>query len=96
MSDTTHKSGNIGAGDDEYTPTGTDPSSQKDGGVADAWDRYIAPAGWLDVFREAAAIAFCQLWDEFQTWPARFPASKHAQMRAYMGDLALLGPGRTP
>ncbi|BAS12936.1 GTPase Der [Arthrobacter sp. Hiyo8] len=24
MSDTTHKSGNIGAGDDEYTPTGTD------------------------------------------------------------------------
>ncbi|BCH10458.1 hypothetical protein MesoLj131c_47160 [Mesorhizobium sp. 131-3-5] len=61
------------------------------GGVADAWDRYIAPAGWLDVFREPSAIAFCELWQEFQSWPARFPASKHAQMRAYMGELALLG-----
>lgn len=63
------------------------------GGISDAWDRFIAPAAWLDVFREPAALAFCELWQEFQTWPARFPAAKHAQMRAYMGDLALLGRG---
>ncbi|RUT96421.1 hypothetical protein EOD10_40145 [Mesorhizobium sp. M7A.T.Ca.TU.009.01.3.2] len=64
------------------------------GSESEAWDRYIEPCGWLDQFREPAAIAFCQLWVEFKTWPARFPASKHAQLRAYMSDLALLGRGR--
>ncbi len=54
-----------------------------------AWDRYIAPAGWLDVAREAAAIAFCELWHEFRFNSARFPAAKHGQMRAYMGELGL-------
>ncbi|MBZ9909006.1 hypothetical protein LB557_23640, partial [Mesorhizobium sp. BR115XR7A] len=61
------------------------------GGVGAAWDRFIAPAGWLDVFREPSAIAFCELWEEFQAWPVRFPASKHGQMRGYMNDLALSG-----
>lgn len=54
-----------------------------------AWDRYIAPAGWLDVSREAAAIAFCELWREFRFNPTGFPASKHGQMRAYMSELGL-------
>ena len=54
-----------------------------------AWDRDIAPAGWLDASREAAAIAFCELWDEFRTLKTLFTASKHAQMRAYMAELGL-------
>lgn len=62
------------------------------GGVSDAWDRFITPAGgFLDVYREPAAVAFCELWHEFQAWPARFPASKHALLRAYMADLGLSG-----
>jgi len=54
-----------------------------------AWDRYIAPAGWLDGSREPAAIAFCELWAEFRFNPTGFPASKHGQMRAYMSELGL-------
>lgn len=54
-----------------------------------AWKRYIEPAGWLDASREAAAIAFCELWSEFRFAPTSFPASKHGQMRAYMSELGL-------
>ncbi|MFN6950967.1 MAG: hypothetical protein ACK4NE_00025 [Albidovulum sp.] len=54
-----------------------------------AWKRYIEPAGWLDASREAAAIAFCELWAEFRFAPTSFPASKHGQMRAYMSELGL-------
>lgn len=54
-----------------------------------AWKRYIAPASWLDGSREAAAVAFCELWAEFRRMPAMFPASKHGQMRAYMSELGL-------
>jgi len=54
-----------------------------------AWKRYIEPAAWLDVSREAAAIAFCLLWQEFRFAPTSFPASKHGQMRAYMSELGL-------
>jgi hypothetical protein len=54
-----------------------------------AWKNYIAPASWLDGSREAAAIAFCELWAEFRRMPAMFPASKHGQMRAYMSELGL-------
>ncbi|WP_347271833.1 hypothetical protein [Rhizorhabdus histidinilytica] len=54
-----------------------------------AWDRYITPAGWLDASREAAAIAFCELWDEYRSMPRMFTASKHQQMRAYMAELGL-------
>jgi hypothetical protein len=54
-----------------------------------AWDRYIAPAGWLDASREPAAIALCELWAEFIELPSRFPASKHGQLRAYMSELGL-------
>ncbi|WP_027167304.1 hypothetical protein [Mesorhizobium sp. WSM3224] len=61
------------------------------GGASTAWDRFIAPAPWIDIFREPCAVAFCSLWEEFEAWPARFPASKHGQMRAYMNELALLG-----
>ncbi len=55
----------------------------------DAWKRYIEPASWLDGSREAAAIAFCELWQEFRFAPVSFPASKHGQMRAYMSELGL-------
>ena len=66
----------------------TKPASLK-GTAATAWKKYIEPAGWLDGSREAAAIAFCELWKEFQFNPAGFPASKHGQMRAYMAELGL-------
>jgi hypothetical protein len=54
-----------------------------------AWKRYIEPASWLDGSKEAAAIAFCELWQEFRFAPTSFPASKHGQMRAYMSELGL-------
>lgn len=59
------------------------------GEAAKAWKRYIIPAFWLDAGREAAAIAFCELWQEFRFCPTGFPASKHGQMRAYMSELGL-------
>lgn len=59
------------------------------GEAAAAWKRYIEPAAWLDGSREAAAIAFCELWQEFRFAPTSFPASKHGQMRAYMSELGL-------
>lgn len=55
----------------------------------DAWKRYIEPAAWLDASREPAAIAFCELWQEFRFAPVSFPASKHGQLRAYMSELGL-------
>lgn len=54
-----------------------------------AWKRYIDPATWLDASREAAAIAFCELWQEFRFAPKSFPAAKHGQLRAYMSELGL-------
>lgn len=54
-----------------------------------AWKRYIEPAGWLDGSKEPAAIAFCELWQEFRFAPTSFPASKHGQLRAYMSELGL-------
>lgn len=54
-----------------------------------AWRRFIEPAGWLDASREAAAIAFCDLWQEFRDAPRMFPAAKHGQLRAYMSELGL-------
>lgn len=57
--------------------------------AAAAWRQYIEPAGWLDASREPAAIAFCELWQEFRNAPISFPAAKHGQMRAYMAELGL-------
>lgn len=54
-----------------------------------AWKKYIAPAAWLDASREPAAIAFCELWQEFRFAPVSFPAAKHGQLRAYMSELGL-------
>lgn len=54
-----------------------------------AWKKWITPAFWLDGSKEAAAIAFCELWAEFRFGPTSFPASKHGQMRAYMSELGL-------
>lgn len=54
-----------------------------------AWKQWIEPAGWLDDSRCPAAIAFCELWQEFRLAPTKFPASKHGQMRAYMSELGL-------
>lgn len=59
------------------------------GEAASAWKRYIEPAAWLDGSKEPAAIAFCELWQEFRFAPTSFPASKHGQMRAYMSELGL-------
>lgn len=59
------------------------------GQAAWAWKRFIEPAAWLDASREAAAIAFCELWQEFRDGPKMFPASKHGQLRAYMAELGL-------
>jgi hypothetical protein len=64
------------------------PSHLKGAGLA-AWKRYIEPASWLDGSKEPAAIAFCELWQEFRFAPTSFPASKHGQMRAYMSELGL-------
>jgi len=66
----------------------TRPKHLKGDGLA-AWKRYIEPASWLDASREPAAIAFCELWQEFRFAPTSFPASKHGQMRAYMSELGL-------
>jgi phage terminase small subunit len=66
----------------------TKPSYLK-GEAAWAWKRFIEPAAWLDASREAAAIAFCELWQEFRDGPRMFPASKHGQLRAYMAELGL-------
>jgi hypothetical protein len=64
------------------------PTSLKAEGIK-AWKRYIEPASWLDGSKEAAAIAFCELWQEFRFAPKSFVASKHGQMRAYMSELGL-------
>lgn len=64
------------------------PSHLKGAGAI-AWKRYIEPAGWLDASREPAAIAFCELWQEFRNSPTNFPAAKHGQLRAYMSELGL-------
>ena len=64
------------------------PTGMK-GEAAKAWKRYIVPAAWIDATREAAAIAFCELWSEFRFNPTGFPASKHGQLRAYMSELGL-------
>ena len=55
----------------------------------EAWKKYIEPAAWLDASREPAAIAFCELWQEFRFAPVSFPAAKHGQLRAYMSELGL-------
>jgi len=64
------------------------PSHLKGEGLK-AWKRYIEPAWWLDAAKEPAAIAFCELWQEFRFAPTSFLASKHGQMRAYMSELGL-------
>ena len=54
-----------------------------------AWDMMIVPAAWLDGSRLVAAVAFCELYAEWRESAKMFPASKHGQMRAYMGELGL-------
>jgi hypothetical protein len=67
------------------------------GHALSAWKKYIDPADWLDGSKEPAAIAFCELWQEFRFSPTSFPASKHGQMRAYMSELGLTDErNRTP
>jgi hypothetical protein len=61
-----------------------------------AWDRYIAPAWWLDASREPAAIAYCKLWQEFMKRGSKFPSSKHGQLRAYAAELGLTDERRRP
>lgn len=66
----------------------TMPSYLK-GEAAKAWRQWIAPAAWLDIYRMAAAVAFCELWAEFRREPRSFVAAKHSQMRGYRSDLGL-------
>lgn len=61
-----------------------------------AWDRWIAPAAWLDASREPAAVIFCELWAEFRTAPEQFPAARHTQLRGVMADLGLSDERRRP
>jgi hypothetical protein len=67
----------------------TKPPSWLKGKALGAWKKWIAPAHWLDGSREPAAIAFCELWGEFESGPKFFPAAKHGQLRAYMSELGL-------
>ncbi|MGY4499162.1 phage terminase small subunit [Bradyrhizobium sp. GM24.11] len=66
------------------------------GFAREAWARFITPATWLDGSRSAAAVAFCELWSEFRSSPAQFPAAKHTQLRGYMADLGLTDQRRRP
>ena len=66
----------------------TRPASLK-GDVRKAWDKYIAPAAWIDAPREPSAIAFCYLWAEFTRAPDMFQSARHTQMRGYMSELGL-------
>lgn len=66
------------------------------GFAKEAWERYVAPASWLDASREPAAIAFCELWSELRKAPAQFPAAKHTQLRGFMSDLGLTDERRRP
>lgn len=59
------------------------------GEALSAWRKYIEPAGWLDGSKEPAAIAFCELWQEFRMAPNLFTAARHGQLRAYMSELGL-------
>lgn len=60
-----------------------------EGDARAAWERYIAPAWWLDASREPAAIIACELWQELRADPSGFPAAKHSQLRAYLAELGL-------
>ena len=60
-----------------------------EGHAREAWERYIAPAWWLDRSREPAAIILCELWAELRSNPGGFPAAKHSQLRAYLAELGL-------
>ena len=71
------------------------PSCLK-GEARKAWDRFMAPCWWIDIFREPAAIAFCELWAERSRAPDQFTAARHAQLRAYMQDLGLTDDRRRP
>lgn len=66
------------------------------GFAKEAWERYVAPASWLDASREPAAIAFCELWSELRKAPAQFTAAKHTQLRGFMSDLGLTDERRRP
>lgn len=59
------------------------------GQAAWAWKRYIEPMWWITRPLEAAAIQFCELWQEFRADPKAFAAGRHAQMRALQAELGL-------
>jgi hypothetical protein len=57
------------------------------GEAARTWKRYVVPAPWLTKAREPAAIAFCELWEEYREDPRSFSAARHNVMRRYMNEL---------
>jgi hypothetical protein len=60
-----------------------------EGAGLEAWERYIEPMPWIDITREAAATAFCDLWHIFRQDPNNFTAAQHCQLRGYMAELGL-------
>ena len=62
----------------------------------EAWEKYVAPATWLDASREPAAIMLCELWQEFRSAPTRFPAARHTQLRGLMSDLGMTDQRKRP
>ncbi len=61
-----------------------------------AWDRYIAPAWWLDASKESLAIAYCVLWADFLKTGTMFPSTKHGQLRSYAAELGLTDERKRP
>ncbi len=59
------------------------------GPALEIWKQLIEPAAWLDRTRYAAAVQFCELWQEFRFSPTAFPAAKHTQMRVLQAELGL-------
>lgn len=88
----THRKDRHGKEPEVAVSTESSPLPKPDfltGNASAAWDRWIAPAFWLEWTRESAAIAFCFLWSEFRDSPDKFQSARHAQMRAYMSELGL-------
>lgn len=53
------------------------------------WDRYIKPCPWLTHLDETTALAWVELYYEFERKPGAMVASRIAQMRALASELGL-------
>jgi hypothetical protein len=79
------------------TPVKPEIFTQKKYDIASqTWDRYIAPAWWLDASREMLAIGYCMLFQEMIKRGASFPSAKHGQLRSYAAELGLTDERKRP